>query len=217
MSVNVRYLPSIFSHLAEKSRLRCIFSLLFLKIKCIFVFMDLELVSLSEEEQKDLFGEPVIPPMQKQLPHKDSNIRRERFVREYVFSGRNATEAAFVAGYGKDREASKKYGSWLLRQPDVIECLTHFQGVLNAKDLIRAEELVSAAWDTYSQVSVSRREPILTLLARMGGHLDNEKVQVNNLLSVRDLVANDAEKFSPDKSGDFSRPCAGSGQQGGGG
>ena len=180
--------------------------------------MDLELVSLSEEEQKDLFGEPVIPPMQKQLPHKDSNIRRERFVREYVLGGRNATEAAFVAGYGKgDREAAKKYGSWLLKQPDVIECLSQFMGVLAAKNLIRAEELVSAAWDTYSQVSVSRREPILTLLARMGGHLDNEKVQVNNLLSVRDLVANDAAKFSPDKSGDFSRPCEDSGQQGGGG
>jgi len=169
--------------------------------------------SLSESEQRDLFGEPVVQHSGKRLPSKNSNVRRERFVREYVLCG-NATKAAQRAGYGKDKEAAKKYGSWLLTQPDVQECLSHFTGVLSARDLVRAEEIVEAAWETFHNVADSRREPLLVLLARLGGLLDSEKVQVQNVLSLPSLVVEDAAKFSGNESGDFSRPCEGAGETG---
>jgi len=146
--------------------------------------------------QKDLFGEPVLPPSQKQIPHRNSAIRRERFVREYVLNGRNATEAAYRAGYGNgNRRLCTVYGSELLTFPDVQAALAHYTGELRAADLIRADELVEMARNTYDEMvsagagHLRYREPIISLLARMGGHLDSNRIEVNNVLNVRDLVS----------------------------
>jgi len=178
---------------------------------------------LTEAEQKDLFGEPIIAKPSKQLPHRNSNIRRERFVYEYVINGRNATQAALVAGYGKGtfeeerKMSAKKYGSWLLRQPDVIAALSHFEGVLEAKNLIRAEEIVEAIWETYNEprLAPSRREPLLSLLAKMGRHLESDKIVNNNLLNMRELVAADAANSPMAESNDISRPSEDAGKTGG--
>jgi hypothetical protein len=152
---------------------------------------------LRKEVQLTLFGEEALQNM-KQLPRRDSNVRRERFVREYVLCGRNATEAAFRAGYGGgDRRACTVYGSELLTFPDVQQALQNFEGEIKARDLVRADEIVEAAWKTYDEIEAAgrahlgKREPVLTLLARLGCHFQNDKVEVNNLISVKDLVAAD--------------------------
>jgi len=169
----------------------------------------------SETEQKDLFGEPVIQKNLKQLPHKYSNVRRERFVREYVICG-NATEAAMRAGYGEKTpqseryERCKHYGSWLKRQPDVIECLSHYTGELKAKELIRLEDIVGAVWETYNdpRLAPSRREPLLSLLGRLGGHF-NDKLQVDgDLLALRHLIEKDAANNPQGESSHISTPVA---------
>jgi len=151
-----------------------------------------ENATLTEVEQKDLFGEPVIPPGTKQIPHRNSNIRRERFVREYVLNGRNATKAAIEAGYSKDEATARSYASWLLTQPDVKECLSYFTADVKAKALIRADELVEEIRETLQKMDghqyLRSREPLLSLLARMGGHLEDSKVEVNNVLSIKDIL-----------------------------
>lgn len=177
------------------------------------------IASLSESEQKDLFGEPVIQHFSKQIPHRNSNIRRERFVREYVLNGRNATQAAIEAGYcdGKKRESAMKYGSWLLTQPDVKECLSHYTQIMQAKDLIRADEIIQEIWQTIREMSsrsgslLRGKEPLLTLLARIGGFLENEKVQVNNIVSVRESVAADLQDA---ENGEISRDSEASSKTG---
>jgi len=176
-----------------------------------------EISELTEAEQKDLFGEPIIAKPSKQISHRNSNVRRERFVRHFLLCG-NATEAAMRAGYAADTPAKeryercKHYGSWLLRQPDVIECLEYYKNEIKGKDLIQLEDIIDAAWETYHdpRLAPSRREPLLSLLSRLGGHFTDKMQFEGNLLSVRDLLA--AREAG---SSHFSTPVEGAGKTGG--